>query len=91
VNQSEYSLNHWNRVQQPGTILRARHTPHTGKLALVLTKSYHEIRGTGTRGDRYVDMQWLTSGERFQELLVNANNCFEIVKGIDNANQTSTK
>ena len=80
MDQSEYSLNHWNKVQEPGTLLRARHTPHTGKLALVLTKSYHENRGTGTRGDRYVDMQWLTSGERFTELLTNANNCFTIVE-----------
>jgi len=80
VDQSDYSLNHWNRVQTPGTLLRARHSPHTGKLAMVLTKSYHEKRGTGTRGDLYVDMQWLTSGERFTELLTNANNCFTIVE-----------
>ena len=81
MNQSEYSLNHWNRVQEPGTLLRARHTPHAGKLALVLTKSYEEKKGTGTSwADRYVDLQWITSGERFQELLVNVNNCFDIVK-----------
>jgi hypothetical protein len=81
VNQSEYSLYHANKVQQPGTLLRARHTPHTGKLALVLTKSYEEKKGTGTSwANRYVDLQWITSGERFQELLVNVNNCFDIVK-----------
>ena len=68
-------------VQIPGTILRARHTPHNGKLALVLTRAYQEQKGT-TRGlyppNQYVDMQWLTSGERFTELLTNANNCFDI-------------
>jgi len=65
----------------PGTLLRARHTPHTGKLALVLTQSYEEKKGTGTSwANRYVDLQWITSGERFQELLVNVNNCFDIVK-----------
>jgi len=83
VNQSEYSLYHANKVQMPGTLLRARHTPHTGKLALVLTRAYQEQKGT-TSGlyppNQYVDMQWLTSGERFQELLVNVNNCFDIVK-----------
>ena len=77
------------QVQQPGTILRARHTPHGGKLALVLTRAYREQKGT-TNGlyppSQYVDMQWLTSGERFQELLVNANNCFDIVKGTNNEN-----
>ena len=81
MNQSEYSLYHANKVQQPGTLLRARHTPHTGKLALVLTKSYEEKKGTGTSwANRYVDLQWITSGERFQELLVNVNNCFDIVQ-----------
>ena len=81
MNQSEYSLYHANKVQQPGTLLRARHTPHTGKLALVLTKSYEEKKGTGTSwANRYVDLQWITSVERFQELLVNVNNCFDIVK-----------
>ncbi len=81
MNQSEYSLYHANKVQQSGTLLRARHTPHTGKLALVLTKSYEEKKGTGTSwANRYVDLQWITSVERFQELLVNVNNCFDIVK-----------
>ena len=81
MDQSEYSLYHANKVQQPGTLLRARHTPHTGKLALVLTKSYNEKRGTGTSWSyRYVDLQWVTSGERFRELLTNVNNCFDIVQ-----------
>ena len=69
------------KVQQPGTILRARYSPHHGRLALVLTRSYREQKGT-TSGlyppDEYVDMQWCSSGERFQELLTNANNCFDI-------------
>ena len=81
MNQSEYSLYHARIVQTPGTLLRARHTPHTGKLALVLTKSYEEKKGTGTSwANRYVDLQWITSGERFQELLTNVNNCFDIVQ-----------
>tara|TARA_B100000131_G_scaffold163497_1_gene158117 strand:- start:205 stop:444 length:240 start_codon:yes stop_codon:yes gene_type:complete len=67
------------QVQQPGTILRARHSARRGQLALVLTKSYHEIKGTGTRGDRYVRMQILSTGEKIEELLVNANNCWDIV------------
>ena len=80
MDQSEHSLNRWKKVQQPGTLLRARHTPHTGKLALVLTQSYTERKGTGNSypPDRYVDMQWCSSGERFQELLTNVNNCFDI-------------
>ena len=66
-------------VQQPGTILRARHSARRGQLALVLTKAYHEVRGTGTRGDHYVRMQILSSGERIEESLTNANNCWDIV------------
>jgi len=78
VNQSEYSLNHWNSVQQPGTLLRCR---RSDRLALVLTKSYEEKKGTGRSwANRYVDIQWLTSGEKEQELLVNVNNCFDIVQ-----------
>ena len=71
------------KVQQPGTILRARHSARRGQLALVLTKAYHEIKGTGTRGDRYVRMQILSTGERIEELLVNANNCWDIVSTAD--------
>ena len=71
------------QVQQPGTILRARHSARRGQLALVLTKAYHEIKGTGTRRDRYVRMQIISTGERFEELLVNANNCWDIVSTAD--------
>ena len=68
-------------VQQPGTILRARHTPHNGKLALVLARAYSGPRpSNGYPPHRYVKMQWLATGERFEELLTNANNCFDIVK-----------
>ena len=78
MDQSEYSLNHWNKVQETGTLLRCR---RSDRLALVLTKSYEEKKGTGTSwANRYVDLQWITSGERFQELLVNVNNCFDIVQ-----------
>jgi len=78
VNQSEYSLNHWNNVQEPGTLLRCR---RSDRLALVLTKSYVKKKGTGRSWpNRYVDIQWLTSGEKEQELLVNVNNCFDIVQ-----------
>ena len=71
------------QVQQPGTILRARHSARRGQLALVLTKAYHEIKGTGTRGDRYVRMQIISTGERIEELLTNANNCWDIVSTAD--------
>ena len=71
------------QVQQPGTILRARHSARRGQLALVLTKSYHEIKGTGTRGDDYVKLQIISTGERFEELLVNANNCWDVVSSAD--------
>ncbi len=67
------------QVQQPGTILRARHSARRGQLALVLTRAYHEIKGTGARGDHYVRMQILSSGERIEESLTNANNCWDIV------------
>ena len=71
------------QVQQPGTILRARHSARRGQLALVLTKAYHENKGTGTRGDRFVRMQIFSTGERIEELLVNANNCWDIVSTAD--------
>ena len=78
MDQSEYSLNHWNKVQQPGTLLRCRRSE---RLALVLTKSYDEKKGTcRSWPNRYVDIQWLTSGEKEQELLVNVNNCFDIIQ-----------
>jgi hypothetical protein len=68
------------RVQIPGTLLRARHRPHTGKLALVLAESYAgPTPSNGYPPRRYVKMQWCSTGERFEELLVNANNCWDIV------------
>ena len=67
-------------VQQPGTILRARHSARRGQLALVLAKSYEGRRPTnGYPPRRYVKMQWISTGERFEEMLVNAHNCFDIV------------
>lgn len=81
MNQSDYSLYHANKVQMPGTLLRCR---RSDRLALVLTKSYEEKKGTGTSwANRYVDLQWLTSGEKEQTLLVNVNNCFNIVRKED--------
>ncbi len=71
------------QVQQPGTILRARHSARRGQLALVLTKPYHEIKGTGTRGNDYVKLQIISTGERIEELLVNANNCWDVVSSAD--------
>ena len=69
---------HWNNIQNPGTLLRCR---RSGKIALVLTRSYEEKKGTGTsRPNRYLDIQWVTSGEREQELLTNVNNCFDIAQ-----------
>ena len=68
------------KVQQPGTILRARHSARRGQLALVLAKSYAGPRPTnGYPPRRFVKMQILSSGERIEELLVNANNCWDIV------------
>jgi len=68
------------KVQQPGTILRARHSARRGQLALVLTKSYAGPRPTnGYPPRRYVKMQIISTGERIEELLVNANNCWDIV------------
>ena len=67
-------------VQQPGTILRARHSARRGQLALVLAKSYAGPRpSNGYPPRRYVKMQWISTGERFEEMLVNAHNCFDIV------------
>ena len=66
-------------VRQPGTLLRARHSARYGQLALVLTEAYHEIRGTETRGNHYVKMQIVSTGERIEESLTNANNCWDIV------------
>jgi hypothetical protein len=67
---------HWNSIQNPGTLLRCR---RSGSLALVLTSSYEEKKGTGTDwANRYLDILWCSSGKREQELLINVHNCFEI-------------
>ena len=72
-------------VQQPGTILRCRWGgKNYGKLALVLARAYDGPKpSNGYPPRRYVKMQWITSGERFEEMLVNAHNCFDIVSSCD--------
>ena len=73
------------QVQQPGTILRCRWSTNYGKLALVLARSYAGRRpSNGYPPRRYVKMQWISTGERFEEMLVNAHNCFDIVSSCDN-------
>ena len=68
------------QVQQPGTILRALHSARRGQLALVLARAYSGPKpSNGYPPCRYVKMQMLSTGERFEELLVNANNCWEVV------------
>ena len=72
------------QVQQPGTILRARHSARRGQLALVLARSYPgQQPSNGYPPRRYVKMQWISTGERFEEMLVNAHNCFDIVSSCD--------
>lgn len=67
-------------VQQPGTLLRARSSHQYGRLALVLEKAYAgPTPSNGYPPRRYVKMQWVATGERFEEMLNNAHNCFEIV------------
>ena len=71
-------------VQQPGTLVRARHSARRGQLALVLARSYAGPRpSNGYPPRRYVKMQWISTGERFEEMLVNAHNCFDIVSSCD--------
>jgi hypothetical protein len=71
-------------VQQPGTILRARHSAKYGQLALVLARAYDGPKpSNGYPPRRYVKMQWISTGERFEEMLVNAHNCFDIVSSCD--------
>jgi hypothetical protein len=71
-------------VQQPGTILRARHSAKYGQLALVLARAYSGPRpSNGYPPRQYVKMQWLATGERFEEMLTNAHNCFDIVSSCD--------
>ena len=68
------------KVQQPGTILRARHSARRGQLALVLARAEPGPRpSNGYPPRRYVKMQMCDTGERFEELLVDAHNCWEIV------------
>ena len=72
------------QVQQPGTILRARHSARRGQLALVLARSYPgQQPSNGYPPRRYVKMQWISTGEQFEEMLVNAHNCFDIVSSCD--------
>lgn len=67
-------------VQQPGTILRCRWSNNYGKLALVLARAYDGPKpSNGYPPRQYVKMQWVSTGERFEEMLVNAHNCFDIV------------
>jgi hypothetical protein len=68
---------HWNQIRNPGTLLRCR---RSGKLALVLNRSCEkDVTGTSWPS-RYVDIQWVSTGEREQELLTNVNNCFDIAQ-----------
>ena len=67
-------------VQQPGTILRARHSARRGQLALVLARAEPGLRpSNGYPPTEYVKMQMISSGERIKESLTNANNCWDIV------------
>ncbi len=72
-------------VQQPGTLLRGRSSHQYGQLALVLEGAWTKTRtSNGYPPLRYVKMQWVATWERFEELLVNAHNCFDIVSSCDN-------
>ena len=72
---------HWELVQTPGVLLRARHSAQYGKLALVLARSYEGPKpSNGYPPNRYVKMQWCSTGERFEESLTNANNCWDVVE-----------
>ena len=71
-------------VQQPGTLLRAKHSAKYGQLALVLEEAYDgRMPSNGYPPRRYVKMQWVATGERFEEMLTNAHNCFDIVSSCD--------
>ena len=71
-------------VQQPGTLLRGRSSHQYGQLALVLEESYDgPMPSNGYPPHKYVKMQWVATGERFEEMLVNAHNCFDIVSSCD--------
>ena len=69
------------KIQQPGTLLRARGSRNYVKLALVLAKSYAGPKpSNGYPPRRWVKMQWCSTGEVFEEMLVNVNNCWSIVE-----------
>jgi hypothetical protein len=71
-------------VQQPGTLLRAKHSAKYGQLALVLEEAYDgPMPSNGYPPHQYVKMQWVATGERFEEMLVNAHNCFDIASSCD--------
>ena len=71
-------------VQQPGTLLRAKHSAKYGQLALVLEEAYAgPTPSNGYPPRKYVKMQWVATGERFEEMLTNAHNCFDIVSSCD--------
>ena len=69
------------KKQQPGTLLRSRMSRSYGKLALVLAEPYAgPAPSNGYPPRHYVKMQWCSTGEVFQEMLVNVNNCWSIVE-----------
>ena len=71
-------------VQQPGTLLRSRWGQDHGKLALVLAEACAgPMPSNGYPPRQYVKMQWIATGQRFEEMLVNAHNCFDIVSSCD--------
>ena len=66
--------------KKPGTLLRARSSHQYGKLALVLEEPYAgPMPRNGYPPRQYVRMQWCSTGEVFEEMLVNVNNCWELV------------
>ena len=66
---------------RPGTLLRSRWGNDYGRLALVLARAYRGPKsGNGYPPRQYVQMQWCSTGEVFEEMLVNVNNCWSIVE-----------
>ena len=79
------SSNKMLQVQQPGTILRARHSARRGQLALVLEKAYDGRKpSNGYPPTRWVKMQIVSTGEKIEESLTNAHNCWDIVSKANN-------
>ena len=67
-------------MQQPGTLLRSRWGNNYGRLALVLERPYSGPKtSNGYPPRQYIKMQWCATGEVFEEMLVNVNNCYDIV------------